>query len=125
VDQNTFITIVVSVVTTFGASSGFWAYVMSRRSLKSATTKLLMGLAYDRITYMGMKFIEQKIIYKDEYEDFRRYLYEPYKELGGNGTADRIMAEIAKLPIHGHHTSDSNRIFLRREDKSNGTEWHG
>lgn len=83
-----------------------------------------MGLAYDRITYMGIKFIEQKIIYKDEYEDFRKYFYDPYKELGGNGTADRIMDEIAKLPIHGYY-SGGNRIYLRREDKSDGTEWHG
>ena len=74
VDQNTFITIVVSVVTTFGASSGFWAPCDESQKSKIRHDKVVNGLAYDRITYMGMKFIEQKIIYKDEYEDFRRYL---------------------------------------------------
>ena len=35
----------------------------------------------------------------DEYDNLKNYLYEPYKKLGGNGTAERVMDEIDKLPI--------------------------
>lgn len=89
----------VAIIVTFAASSGFWSYLSSRRERKSATTRLLMGLAYDKLVFLGMKMIERGHLSKDEYEDYRRYLYEPYKELGGNGVSDRIMEEISKLPL--------------------------
>lgn len=99
------IKIIVAIFGTFAASSGFWTYLMSKKINKSATTRLLMGLAYDRITYIGLKFVEQGDISKDEFEEFRKYLYDPYKELGGNGTVDRIMDAVSKLPIHHNHHS--------------------
>lgn len=58
-----------------------------------------MGLAYDKLTYLGLKHIERGYIPGDEYEDFMKYLYEPYIELGGNGMASRVMDEVAKLPL--------------------------
>jgi hypothetical protein len=35
----------------------------------------------------------------DEYEELLKYYYEPYKELGGNGTAEQIMNRVRQLPI--------------------------
>lgn len=32
-------------------------------------------------------------------ENLNTYLYEPYKKLGGNGSALRVMQEVNKLPI--------------------------
>lgn len=61
-----------------------------------------MGLAYDKITHLGMGYIERGWVTKDEYEDFRKYLYEPYKEFGGNGVAERIMLEVSTLPLKKH-----------------------
>lgn len=58
-----------------------------------------MGLAYDKITHLGMKYIERGWISKDEYEDFRKYFYEPYKDFGGNGVGDKVMQEINTLPF--------------------------
>ena len=81
------------------ASSGFWAYFQIRREKKSAATKMLMGLAYDKISHLGMSYIERGHVSKDEYEDFRKYLYEPYVGLGGNGVAERIMCEVSRLPL--------------------------
>lgn len=46
-----------------------------------------------------MEYIKRGWITKDEYEDLRDYLYKPYKELGGNGSAERIMLEVDKLEI--------------------------
>lgn len=95
--------VVLAVFTALMASSGFWAYLKSKRSNKDAYTKLLMGLAYDRIIVRGMRHVEKGYMYRDEYEDFRRYLIEPYKALGGNGVVDRILVDIQQLPIHNHH----------------------
>ena len=94
--------VLVTVLTTLIASSGFWAYMQRRNEGKSATSKLLMGLAYAKITVLGMGYIERGWITRDEFEDFRRYLYDPYKELGGNGVGERIMAEVCNLPLKSH-----------------------
>lgn len=93
------VVILVSVITGTMASSGFWAYMMTRKEGKSATSRLLMGLAYDKIIWLGMAYLDKGSITKDEYEDFNKYLYEPYIELGGNGITKRIMEEVSKLPL--------------------------
>lgn len=48
-----------------------------------------------------MSYVDRGWITKDEYEDFFKYLYEPYAKFGGNGLAERVMLEVAKLPIVG------------------------
>lgn len=81
------------------ASSGFWLYVGNRKEKKSLQTELLIGLAHDRIVYLGMRYIQKGWICRDEYENLVEYLWKPYEKLGGNGTARRLMAEVDKLPI--------------------------
>ena len=61
--------------------------------------EVLIGLAHDRIIYLGMNFIKRGYITKDEYENLHDYLYVPYKEMGGNGSAERVMDEVKKLEI--------------------------
>ncbi len=80
------------------ASSGFWAYWGKKHEDKSARTRLLVGLAHDRIMQSGTYYIERGWITIDEYEDFHKYLYMPYRELGGNGTAEVIMNDLKSLP---------------------------
>lgn len=101
-NNNDIVTIVVSVISATLTSSGVWAYIMARKEGKSATSRLLMGLAYDKIIWLGMAYLDKGSITKDEYEDFSKYLYEPYIELGGNGIAKRIMEEVSKLPLSHH-----------------------
>jgi hypothetical protein len=60
---------------------------------------MLIGLGHDRIMFLGMKYIERGFITQDEYENLYDYLYKPYKKLGGNGSAERVMKEVDKLPI--------------------------
>ena len=89
-------TIVCAVV----ASSGFWAYIQKKSEKKDVRTQMLIGLAHDRIIYLGMSYIERGWITHDEYENLHDYLYKPYEEMGGNGSAKKVMQEINKLPIH-------------------------
>ena len=98
--MNTWITLIVTIVSSVLASSGFWAFMQKHDERKGNRNKLLIGLGHDRIITLGMQYIERGWITKDEYENLHDYLYLPYKEAGGNGSAERIMNEVEKLPIH-------------------------
>ena len=92
--------IVLTNFTSVLASSGLWALLGSRWDRHSAQKDMLIGLGHDRIMYLGMRYIDRGWITEDEYENLNSYLYEPYKKLGGNGSAFRVMQEVNKLPIH-------------------------
>lgn len=95
------------------ASSGFWVFVQKRGETKTANTRLLLGLACDRIITLGMTYIERGLITADEFENIEKYLYRPYVELGGNGLAEKIMTDVRKLPIcQGTVISQSERKNL-------------
>lgn len=85
------------------ASGGFWAFLTALiqrwQDRKSASAKLVRGIAHDRICYLGEKYIENGYITRDDYENLHDYLYVPYHALGGNGTAEKIMEEVKRLPI--------------------------
>lgn len=91
--------IVLTIFTSVLASSGLWAFLGSRLDRHSAQKEMLIGLGHDRIMYLGMRYIDRGWITQDEYENLNSYLYEPYKKLGGNGSALRVMQEVNKLPI--------------------------
>lgn len=93
------IQMISTIVITVLACNGFWAFLQNRRDRKGAKTKMLLGLGHRDIVQDAMKYIERGWISKDEYEDLYKYLYKPYLALGGNGTAERLMAEVKKLPI--------------------------
>ena len=92
-NENTLVTVLLTLL----ASSGFWAFVIATIEKKSARNKMLLGLGHDRILYLGMKYVEKGEITQGEYENLNKYLYEPYKKMGGNGTAERLMQEVNKL----------------------------
>lgn len=91
--------LLVTVVSTALASSGLWAFIGSRKQKNTAERRLLIGLAHDRIVYLGLKYIERGYITQDEYENLNDYLYAPYEKMGGNGSAKRVMEEVRRLPI--------------------------
>lgn len=98
--METWFQIVLTVFSSVLASSGLWAYVTRKAEQKDSKTEMLIGLGHDRIVYLGMVYIERGWITQDEYENLNDYLYKPYENLGGNGSAKKIMQEVNKLPIH-------------------------
>jgi hypothetical protein len=96
-------TLIVSIVGAVFASTGFWTFLtflIQRKDKKdNPQAKMLKGLGHDRICYLGSCYIKQGAITKDDYENLHDYLYLPYRELGGNGTAEKIMKEVDKLPL--------------------------
>lgn len=97
-------TVVAIVVSVFG-STGFWALLtaiwQTRHKAKSAESKLLLGLAHDRICYLGGEYIRRGYVTRDEFENLHDYLFLPYQDMGGNGTAQKIMKDVEKLPMRG------------------------
>lgn len=103
-------TLIVTIIGAVFASSGLWTlilYLVQRKDNKKDKedevldnqSQMLLGLGHDRIIYLGAKYIEEGFISEDQFENLNKYLYEPYKKLGGNGTAEKIMEDVKNLPI--------------------------
>lgn len=94
--------IIVTVIIAVLGSSGIWTFAttlyLKKAEKKSLTNKLLLGLGHDRIIYLCEFYIERGWISTEEYENLHDYLYLPYKEMGGNGTAERLVKIVEKLP---------------------------
>ena len=91
--------VLTSVLIALISSTGLWSYIANYRNKHDAKTRLLIGLAHDRIIYLGTQYIERGYITPDEYENLHDYLYAPYAENGGNGSAKRVMEQVKSLPI--------------------------
>ena len=92
----------ITIIAAVFASTGFWAFitrVMQKRDENAPENQMLRGLAHDRICYLAEKYIERGYITRDEYENLHDFLYLPYKALGGNGTAERLIEEVDQLPV--------------------------
>lgn len=92
----------VTIITTIIASGGFWSWLQRRQDKTSATALMLKGLAHDRIIHVGTSYIKRGYVTLEEYDDFITYLCTPYTALGGNGTAEKVVADVKKLPVHAH-----------------------
>lgn len=96
--MNNIITIIVAVI----ASTGFWTVVngaIERRHRKTSNvTKAILALLHDRIYELAKEYIATGSISDSEHKNLTM-LYEPYKAMGGNGTAEKLMHEVDKLPI--------------------------
>lgn len=97
------------------ASSGFWAFLQHKTGDKNVTTRLLMGLAYYKITTLGLAYIERGWITKDELEEYQQYFFDPYKALGGNGVAERIWMEVTRLPFRPYGRYEEEVFRYNRE----------
>lgn len=85
------------------ASTGLWSFIsmLVQRYMerKSDYAMMMRGLGHDRICYLGECYIKRGCITRDEYENLVDYLYLPYKKLGGNGTAEKVVDEVKQLPL--------------------------
>ena len=96
--MNVFIPIITAVAAIF-ASTGFWQYIIHKNEKSTADKKLLMGLAHDRLINQATKYIHRGYLTNEEYDDLYEYLYTPYLKNGGDGTVEKLMKEIEKLPM--------------------------
>lgn len=93
-----FIAIILAII----GSGGFWSlmqFIATKHSEKrSATTRLLLGLSHEQILQQCAFYELRGYITPDEYSELEKYLYEPYRKLGGNGAVEREMQRVKALP---------------------------
>lgn len=90
---------VITMILTVLGCNAFWAWLQSRSTKKSARDRMILGLGHAEIFRLAEKYIRRGGITSDELEDLDKYLYKPYTDLGGNGTAATMMEQCRKLPI--------------------------
>lgn len=109
---------------TLGASAGFWKFFSQRQKEKNSEVLLLLGIAREMFHAIGSSYIERGYVYREEYENLITNIYAPYKVLGGNGTADRIMEEIGDLPFRSSvkplKAYEGEQILRRTTDDPDG-----
>lgn len=105
-DTDVWVRAAIIVLGSILGSGGLWAYLQSKDTKRNSTTSLMMGLAYMQLTALGQKYIDRGHITSDEYQDFLKYFYEPYKALGGNGAAQRIKDEVTSLPLRSRYAEE-------------------
>lgn len=94
------IEILITIFCSVFASSGFWMVVQKVTDKQTAKTRMILGLGHDRIIHLCKKYIDAGWISAEDYEDLYEYLFKPYEDMGGNGTAHRLIDEVGKLPMH-------------------------
>ena len=94
---------ITTIVVAMFASTGFWALVnntfQSFREKKSVERQALLGLLHEQLMYKCNYYIKLGFIRPEEFEDLEKYIYTPYRALGGNGTGERIWNEVCRLPM--------------------------
>ena len=91
--------LIITVAIAVLGSNGLWAFIQGRSTAKSARDRMILGLGHDAIFRVADHYIRRGGITLDELEDLNKYLYKPYKEMGGNGTAETAMEKCKELPI--------------------------
>ncbi|CCI87105.1 hypothetical protein [Lactobacillus gigeriorum] len=104
IDQAVLISIITGVFS--GGVFTFLQFLIKRHDDRTnnvdAKNKLvedaLLAILHDKIYVTGSRIIAQGTISAEDASNLDK-LYEPYKQLGGNGTCERIMKKIEELPL--------------------------
>lgn len=97
------LSIVITATAAILASTGFWSYLEVKDTATSARVNLLKGIGYYALNQSALQKLEEGYITPEQYTEMYRYLYEPYIALGGNGSAERLMELVSRLPQHPNH----------------------
>lgn len=99
------------------ACSGFWTvinsvvvYLISKKQRQDeeksitkqefdAVVRGVRGLLYAQLEKMCTEYITEGHITASDLNDLRRYFYEPYAEMHGDGTIKSLMERVENLPL--------------------------
>lgn len=92
---------IIAIISGIFGLSNLIMFLIQRydKAKNNPESKMILGLGHDVIVTKGERYINRGWITRDEYENLNDYLYKPYLEMGGNGTAQKIMKEVEKLPL--------------------------
>ena len=111
--------LILAVIVAVLGSNGLWAFLSSVSGAKSAKDRMILGLGHAEIFRLAEHYIRREGITTDELEDLDKYLYKPYKDMGGNGTAQTLVEKCRELPIISQTEADrrDKRTYERIPDE--------
>lgn len=93
---------IVTIIVSIFASTGFWTLintlVQNNKTRKSVERTALLGLLHDKIYSLCQQYINKGYVTLEEFENLE-YLYRPYKQMGGNGTGEKLYKAVLALPM--------------------------
>ena len=101
------IELIMVVVSAVLASNGFWAIFGKRINKNDATSKLVLGIAHDRLDTLCRQYLAKGEISNEELKNLIKYLYEPYHESGGNGYITEMVEKVKDLKINGGNNNEN------------------
>lgn len=94
--------LVLGIIVSVFASTGFWTLIntiyVNRLNKKSVERKALLGLLHEELKARCEEYLRVGKISLQDYEDLRKYVYDPYRDLGGNGTGEDLFNKVKTLP---------------------------
>lgn len=97
-DANYWITGIITILAGILGSTGFWMLVQNQREKKSKERMAIMAMLYMAVKMSCKSCLRRGWASTEEIEDIEKYMFEPYKSMGGNGTAELLMNKIQSLP---------------------------
>lgn len=94
--------LIIAIIAAIFGSTGFWNWLINRNRKKSAEARLLMGIAYAKIIDRCNEYITRGYVEIEEFHELEEYLYRPYSDMGGNGTAEKLFRDVSNLTIAEH-----------------------
>lgn len=91
-----------SIIIAVIGCNGLWTlilYLVQRHDRKkNPESRLLLGMAHDRIVFLCEKACERGWTTSGEMDNITQ-IYQPYVQLGGNGTGKNMYERYIKLPM--------------------------
>ena len=90
---------VTTIVLAMFGSTGLWSVItLLIQMYREKKDNPLLGIYYYLLMEKCDWYCRQGWIDYEDYIDLDKYLYQPYKKMGGNGTAEKAMKKVESLP---------------------------
>lgn len=116
------LTAVISALSSSGVMT-FIIFLIQRRderkrkeeSNSSAQARMLVGLGHDKILYLTDKYVRRGGITLKEKRNLK-CLYDPYRDLGGNGDCEIGYDACGRLPVISDEEAEAKDIEIKRKE---------
>lgn len=114
---------IIAAIIGSNALFAFLQYLITRHDMREAKkndkdslqSKMILGLGHDKLLHLTSKYVRRGGITLKEKQNLR-YLYVPYKEMGGNGDCEIGYNACSKLPIISDEIALDKDAALKRKD---------
>lgn len=106
IDEPLIVQTLVTIAVALIGSSGVWGVFTMIIQKRNVSTLLLIRIAQHLLVTEAYRLLEQGYMSTDEYKNITKGLYEPYKLLGGNGLAEKLINDVSKLPMRSRNYND-------------------